>query len=223
MSQRVTALEQEIERLTDGADLENVSLLKTSHVIYMWLLEIGNVFCVSLSLISSFLLHRSWDEKSSTWSLSWRGRSVRAPPMWPKSERWALCWRHSETLYPDPAAVQSNLMDYISRFRLTILSCDHIFFLTTLLHQLINHIDISFVFVMLPWTRHLQSPNKHIISHLISAQRSVDWIADQTWWLIYRGYQTEWGAEFGKRSPSSRWPSASCHWVILSVEEAPHP
>lgn len=29
MSQKVTALEQEIERLTDGAELENVSHLKT--------------------------------------------------------------------------------------------------------------------------------------------------------------------------------------------------
>lgn len=29
MSQKVTALEQEIERLTDGAELENVSLLHT--------------------------------------------------------------------------------------------------------------------------------------------------------------------------------------------------
>lgn len=35
MSQRVAALEQEIERLTDGAELDNVSLsLNTCHLIY---------------------------------------------------------------------------------------------------------------------------------------------------------------------------------------------
>lgn len=88
--------------------------------------------------------------------------------------------------------------------------------ITTLQHQLISH-NISFVLRVLFWTRHLQSPNKHVISHLIPAQRSVDRIADQTWWLIYRGYQTEWGAEFGKRSPSSQ-----CSFLKWSLTALSH-
>lgn len=109
-----------------------------------------------------------------------------------------------------------NLIDYILIFGQTIVSCDFIYLITTLQHQLISH-NISFVLRVLFWTRHLQSPNKHVISHLIPAQRSVDRIADQTWWLIYRGYQTEWGAEFGKRSPSSQ-----CSFLKWSLTALSH-
>ncbi len=81
MSQKVAALEQEVERLTDGAELENVSP-QTSNIQPFWLL------CV-LSC-KHFWTHVlcSWNEISNTWSLSWRGRSVRVPPMWQRSERW---------------------------------------------------------------------------------------------------------------------------------------
>lgn len=91
-----------------------------------------------------------------------------------------------------------------------------LFLITTLLHQLISH-NISFVLGGLSWARHLRSPNKHVISHLIPAQRSFDRIADQTWWLIYRGYQTEWGAEFGKHSPSSQ-----CSFLNRSLTALSH-
>lgn len=84
MSQKVTALEQEIERLTDGAELENVSpLLKHTSYFKLPFLKL----CLSQSNASLSLC--SWEEKSSTWSPSWRERSGRVPPMWPRSERWA--------------------------------------------------------------------------------------------------------------------------------------
>lgn len=60
MSQRVAALEQEIERLTDGAELDNVSLsLNTSHLIYiLFKRETFCFVCVSLNLPPALQLRR---------------------------------------------------------------------------------------------------------------------------------------------------------------------
>lgn len=46
-----------------------------------------SVFC---AFLSSSVLPCSWGEKSCTWSPSWRGQNVRAPPTWLKFGRWAL-------------------------------------------------------------------------------------------------------------------------------------
>lgn len=52
MSQRVTVLEQEIERLTEGAELENVSLfLHTCHVINIYLFRFERFCFVYVSFI----------------------------------------------------------------------------------------------------------------------------------------------------------------------------
>lgn len=62
MSQRVASLEQEIERLADGAELDNVSLsLNTSHLIssiYVFKLETFCFVCVSLNLPPALQLRR---------------------------------------------------------------------------------------------------------------------------------------------------------------------
>lgn len=88
MNQKVTALEQEIERLTDGAELENVSLVLTCCSSKI----LSSAVCLSHKHMWTSVVLCRWEEKSSTWNLSWRGRSARVPPMWQRSERWAETW-----------------------------------------------------------------------------------------------------------------------------------
>lgn len=53
MSQRVAALEQEIDRLTEGAELENVSLLPHASCYLSVVVQTGDVlFCVCFHLSS---------------------------------------------------------------------------------------------------------------------------------------------------------------------------